>query len=390
MTHAARRIVSLLAVLILIAAAQIVPIRADQRIWIPAKLNGQSLRLAFDTGSSDLIILRSVAEARGIKFSPPAPGARADPGQVLVGTTEPVRFEIFGRALVNVRLNVFDPAVPSVLGGDGVIGWTNIRSNLWFLSGASLNLTVLNGLPPGVADWTKLKERTDQRVLSLVLPRERSGGAALLGIDTGSPDGVELSPEQWAQWRSAHPKQPVSLLSYYMPGAGVVVSEEAWADDIDLFGLTLHGVPVSCMNAVETSLQPAGTVAVLGLAALLRMDIVFDGKGGVTYAHPLGLKPLKYVHNRLGAVFVPATPDATDLVAHVASGSPAAMAGVMDGDVLLKIDRLDVTAWRTQPGILPLSRFWEDSPGKHYRLTLRRAGKVVTVDAVLRVILGAR
>jgi predicted metalloprotease with PDZ domain len=63
-------------------------------------------------------------------------------------------------------------------------------------------------------------------------------------------------------------------------------------------------------------------------------------------------------HNRLGAVFVPIESQSDDLIAHVIAGGPAYDAGVRDGDVLLKIDKLDVTRWRTDPTILVVWESW--------------------------------
>ena len=77
-----------------------------------------------------------------------------------------------------------------------------------------------------------------------------------------------------------------------------------------------------------------------------------------------------------------------DLVAHVVKNSPADKAGLRDGDILVKIDQLDVTVWRTQPEILPLCRFWEQAPGTKLRLALRRNEVPVVAEVELRNILG--
>jgi hypothetical protein len=172
-----------------------------------------------------------------------------------------------------------------------------------------------------------------------------------------------------------------------MPGAGLVATEVLWAEEIELQGLTLRGVPVSCMNTVEVHAYPPGTLAVLGLAAVRRLDLVFVGTGDV-YAQTFRNPPPAYVHNRLGAVFMPDVPGNDALVAHVMSDSPAGRAGLRFGDILLKIDGRDVTAWRTEPGILPLSRFWQQPAGTHVRLTVLRGKKKITTDVALRNILG--
>jgi len=87
---------------------------------------------------------------------------------------------------------------------------------------------------------------------------------------------------------------------------------------------------------------------------------------------------------------VPLDPQTTnDLLAHVAKDSPAAQAGIRDGDVLLKIDQLDVTPWRTQPGFFHSTDFGPGF-GDETSLTLRRGGKTIAIDVMLRNISGHR
>jgi TPR repeat protein len=75
------------------------------------------------------------------------------------------------------------------------------------------------------------------------------------------------------------------------------------------------------------------------------------------------------------------------LVAHVAPASPAYLAGIRDHDVLLKIDDLDITKWRTEPQLLR-PRYWERPEGTTYRLTLKRGEREYQTTVVLKRILG--
>jgi hypothetical protein len=375
--------------LILAATAAVVS-RADDRLLLEAKLNGQPLKLAFDTGAESFIIFQSTADRLRLKTISPPADAKLKPGAVPMGQTEPVTVELLKQVLPDVRLRVFtDPGMPPG-DVDGVVGWPVLRRNIWLLNLSASRFTSLEELPAESARWIKLRELQDRPLLCLELPQKHRGKTAYIGVDTGADNGIALSPDEWEKWKTAHRREPVTLVGYYMPGVGPVVGELAWADEIDLGGLILRGVTLREMNKNETAIQPANTVAVLGFDALKRMDGVFDGKNGVAYLNPLKA-PVREAaaHNRLGAVFIPSDPQQSDaLVAHIAKGSPAEKAGLRDGDVLLKINQLDVTAWRTQPGILPLSRFFEQAPGTKLQLTLRRDGKVVSVDAVLRNIIG--
>jgi hypothetical protein len=368
-----------------------VSLRADDRIVIDAKLNGQPFKLAFDTGAGALIVFRTFAEQRGLKISAPSPDAKVEPGKIPMGLSEPVtiEFEGSGQSITGQLSVLDDPSILNFFDIDGVIGWPVIRKNVWSLKGSTLQMTRLDEVPTETSRWSKLRERQDWETLCLELPKTGQGYPQYLGIDTGSDDDVELAPEAWKKWRTAHSKQPVTLEAYYMPGVNFVTGEIAWADEIDLGGLVLRGVKLRVMNQTEIAVDPPGTIAVLGLGAMKRLDSILDGKNGFAYLQPLRTPAPAPVHNLLGAVFVPAdAQDGDDLLAHVAKNSPAEKAGVRNGDVLLKIDQRDVTSWRTEPGILPLRRFFEQAPGTKLQLTLRRNGKVVSIDAVLRNILG--
>jgi hypothetical protein len=196
-----------------------------------------------------------------------------------------------------------------------------------------------------------------------------------------------LHPQDWREWRIDHANAPTTLDAYYMPAAGLVVKEQTWASELNLGGLLLTGIPVMEANPAEVALGSAEFQASLGLAALKRLDFVVDGKQGLAYIRVKRSPPPPFEHNRLGAVFVPRDPRAQDLVASVVDGTPAAKAGIRNGDVLLKLNDLDVTKWRTDPAILPLSRFWARPAGTRLNLTLRRGEETLKITVALRQIL---
>ena len=115
--------------------------------------------------------------------------------------------------------------------------------------------------------------------------------------------------------------------------------------------------------------------------------MIIDAKGGFAYLRPKGTRPPPYGHNRLGAVFTPVDLQSEDLIARVVRGSPGWEAGIRNGDVLTRIGELDVTKWRTDPAVLPLSRFWARAAGTKIELSLRRGKEVFKTEVVLRQIL---
>jgi len=78
------------------------------------------------------------------------------------------------------------------------------------------------------------------------------------------------------------------------------------------------------------------------------------------------------------------------LIAHVLERSPAAEAGVRNGDVLLKIGERDVTGWRTDKNRGQMKDASQSPAGTKMELTLLRDSKEIKITAVLRDILVSR
>jgi membrane-associated protease RseP (regulator of RpoE activity) len=213
--------------------------------------------------------------------------------------------------------------------------------------------------------------------LTLQVPLE-DGSIGDVFVDTGDSSGVSLSEDRWKQWTLQHPESPSTLAAYFTPQVGFVVRSEAWASLLPVGSLRIADVPVA-LTSVKVGKKYSAT---LGVYALTRIHLILDGANGVAYVKPATEPAPRYEHNRLGAVFTPKDLQSEPLIAHVAKGSPADLAGIRDGDQLTKIDELDVTKWRTDPQVLPLARFFERPAGTELRLTVKRdsAERVFTVS----------
>jgi hypothetical protein len=357
----------------------------DERILLDATINGKSASLVFDTGASDLILFRKGAERLGLTVTGPPRDVQVAPGEVAVGRTEPCEF-VLGKTRTRTSFRVFDPPSFLSMGVDGALGWQPSRFNTIQIDANLKRAMWLTNVPPEAATWLKFHIRGQSRILTLEIPGQEAE-QGVITVDTGSSCGVALSPELWRAWRAEHANQPKTLMAGYMPGAGTVVMEEGWAKQLTFGPLVLTEVPVMPSNVAEQAMGAPGFEASFGLAALKRLDLIVDGNLGIAYIRPKTGPPPVYEHNRLGAVFVPYDMQKGDLVARVIDGSPAYEAGIRDGDLLLKVGNLDATQWRTDPTVLPLSRFWERPPGTKLDLTLKRGSKTLKATPVLRQIL---
>ncbi len=366
-------------------AFALVPLDAktDDRVLLEVKVNGTSMRFGFDTGAGiETAIWRDTANKIGLKATEPSTDVKLAPGNVNMAISEPVTFELMGRTFPDSRLAVVD--VPFVDWDiQGLVGWPALRQNIWVLDLAENKVALVDQVPDETKNWTKYPLNLVEKVLVLQLPGADADHPAQLAIDTGNSGGVSLAPARWRDWKAAHPGPPVTYDSFYMPGSGFVAREIALADKWPLDRLTFANIIVRESNATEIGSGGPHYAATLGIAALKQLVIVIDGHEGVAYVrNRAGVPPLA-AYNRLGAVFMPRDEQSNDLIAQVAPGSPAADAGLRNGDLLETINARDVSHWRTQPDF-SLSQSFSQPAGTKLDLGLRRGQRTIHVTAVLR------
>ncbi len=253
-----------------------------------ATVNGQSIRLALDTGSSLTILTRRATRRLGLR-AVRLTFIRLNFARGLLSlTSTPVRLAL-GTQVFEGPMPVLNmPWFSRIRGFDGLLGWPEVRENILFFDSQKRVVRRLEGLPSETAGWLKLKLRPgDQLMLETPLTNGETG---TILVDTGSAHGASLREARMNGWRAAHPRAPatslvMSLLMVKMiPGAGMVDGAEVWADEISLGGLTLTDVPLRCAHAIETN-RPQ-RIGSLGLYALSRMDLVVDGINGFAYIQP--------------------------------------------------------------------------------------------------------
>jgi Aspartyl protease/PDZ domain len=340
---------------------------AIDRFLIPANINGQPVIFIFDTGSDNTFLFRLGAERLGLKIKHDDFVGPMKPGYFWYDVTE----EFTWGSSKKIRLPVTDdiPGCPPSF--DGIINW-QVCSNLVFQIDTDRRVGGFSPeLPLDLKSWSKWKLVPDFPVMAF----ECSNGSesARIGIDTGSDAGVWLSATRWQRWRGERAGLAATLVGAVNMAGETMVNEELRARTIRIAGITLNDMPVS-------SIPPSihifdGCDAVFGLGVFGQLRLVVDGTNGRLYTKPSTNSQTEYAYNRLGAVFPPKDRANDDLIAHVIKDSPAYRAGIRDGDILLKIGILDVTVWRTDPYILPFSRFFSQAPGTKHKLTLKRGDK---------------
>jgi len=276
-------------------------------------------------------------------------------------------------------------------GFDGYVGWGIVSHKIIKLDASNQKFTFLRKVPKEAAGWRKFSLRKDWGILALDTENP-NGGKGVILVDTGSVSGVGLAPQKWREWRAAHLTQPARLILGYMVQPGLMVREQAWSDELSLGSLKLTDVVVEEADSWSLDKTRTEHAATLGMTALKRLDLIVDGKRDVAYLRPkrTPASPPSFEQDRVVLVFVPRSVQSDELVAQVLDGSAPYVAGIRDGDVLLKLDQRDVPTWRADPGekwsaeigdpfLTPSSN---NLPGTKLELTLKRCGELfnATID----------
>lgn len=348
----------------------------EQRIWVDATINQQPVRLIVDTGAFASLLYPQAARELGIKFFPPVFDRPVQGFDVQLGRTEPFHLATFNFT-GETTFGIYDLAAAGVrTTGHGLYGWDHFKTNLFEIDAATLSVKLVQRVPEETDGWTKFAIAGSD-----TLEFEVPGEFWTIAVDTGSYSGISLRPQQWRSWKAGQTNAPITLDHNHMPSGGLTITEEGFAREITVANVRFTDVPISQPTPREIA---SGEVA-FGLAALARLNLIVDGRGGWAYLRPKRTAPAPYEHNRLGAVFIRRHAFSDEAAAQVLDGSPAHTAGIRNGDALLKVDGVQMVKGRVAG--VPLIEFWERPAGTRLELTIRRDDQSLKMPVVLRDIL---
>jgi hypothetical protein len=357
------------------------------RLWVDAKINGQPYRLCVDTGSTTSLLNRSVGGDLGLKFVGSPNGEPKAEDLTPAGYTERAWLALWStNSTVNFRVSDFPAYVHFDI--SGLVGWQQLQGRILQIDAVKGEVRQLDQLPDDIDGWLRLRVLPRRPMLMLQVPTQ-DGTPGVILVDTGNPSGVGLSPEHWRQWRAAHQGDPATLHIYYMrdaPEQSTVISEQMWAPEIDLGPLHLEQVPVEECDSLTLQAGGSRHVATLGVTALKRLDFVLDLIHGYAYLRPNGVPPEPFFHNRLGAVFTPPDDQQEHLIARVEPGSPAALAGLQDGDYLTYLNGHTALNWRKYSFLGIIDFEWPDADKVYLRVF--RHGEELRINVRLQDLLG--
>jgi len=362
----------------------------DTRIFVDSYINGQPVKLAFDTGAEVPVLFSKSAKRLNISIvKEPPPDLKVEAGKVKLRLSEECKLRMKGgKTECTVQFAVFDVPAPLDTDFDGVLSWSGFK-HLMLQFDFSLNRVIFRKkIEFDRSKWKSLDIRKDMDVLVVKTSSKDKMQDSLL-IDTGAQGGLMVRKKVWEKFDGLDGDQNTTVSAIYTPGLGLVVYKERWARQVDFGGLTLRHIPIKEGMELDPWMMKEGVDGIVGMWALSCYSWIVDGSAGKIYFKENNVTrvPEKYECNRLGAVFVPKDILKTnELIAHVINGGPAYKAGIRDGDQLLKIGDLDATKWRTNPKVMPMSRFWSKPAGTKKDLTIMRNKKQIKISVKLEEI----
>jgi hypothetical protein len=340
---------------------------SGDRLTLNAKINGESIRLALDTGApAPLTILSPTARKLSLK-------TEERKGKRYAFFT----IYIEGHEIVNAQALVMDSIpFPDI---DGLVGWPALWGNVWRIQWGNMTLSSMSSIPKEILSWQSLKLDTQSPTAAAFLSEDSDG---LVYLDTGHTGGVALSESRWNKWVQENPHLPRTIKSGYLPAAGGFFSTELTL--VNSFKLGFLEIPWVMIE--KNVFKWPRFEALFGIEALKHFDIVFDLIKGKIYLkeRPYSLENFRY--NRLGATFLPLSLESDRLVARVHINSPAHRAGLRSGDILKKVDNIDMTRWKSDPEIWKRD-FWEARAGTKYMIEVERDREKLSFPVTLEDIL---
>lgn len=312
----------------------------DGLIVIPVELNGQVEQAIVDTGAPYMMIDTARARELGLALT------RWGPGQALGGKAEfwiaPVRskaiggFSQAGGQIVVGDLSALRPATPQrftmIVGAEFL---KQVAVQIDFDHNRVRFLPIGFRLPGASVLPLAIEVAGDRFVTHVTIDRQMIDRAA---IDLGDNAALAIDPGIFAALPTG--ERVTDVMSAGMGGR--FVSDRFHATHVALGDRSLHDIQTDVTSEILPDARGPPSRARIGLALLRNFNLVIDARAGhVELARRLRPPPPATVSTS-GVQGIYADDGLT--VAHAMRGSPAALAGIKDGDRICRVDGKTVDA----------------------------------------------
>ena len=354
-------------------------------IFLQVRANdSKTLWFNLDTGLQTSILDSGQAEALGLKLEDKS-NVSVPGGTIELAFANGVSFSVPGVEIVNQRvrtlpLSVFTPVLGRAI--QGTIGHDLFKR---FVVEIDYAKRVLNLYEPkdykysGSGEIIPLTIENDQPFMQAeMIQPGRAPIKAKLKIDTGSTDALGLNGSFVKIVKLVGPTQKV------VPQPGVALGGITENYVTRIGGLRIGRILIkSPVTGYSKDLTRGGDAGTIGGEIFRRFKVIFDYSRGrmILEKNSQFDEPYKYDASGLFLAAEGANFDSVKVL-RVTEKTPASVAGLREGDVILKIDNKQANSF-----LLEELRQMLMQPGRTYRLVVKRNGNVLETKLTLRALI---
>ncbi len=219
---------------------------------------------------------------------------------------------------------------------DGILGWDVIKDNVWRINYPNREHQFTTDLPKQVKNWKNISLVKGSEYAQI---KDPNGKQVIL--DTGAQYAVYIAKKDWEAFKLSYPDAFVSVYNGYSPAAGGFYALECmYIKNYNVGNLTFNNI-VACESFADPKTMGLSKEidVILGIEALFQREFWIDGKNHKIYfSKERHNAPLAPAFNLIGGTFTLDKSGKPPYRAVVAQWSPAWVAGLRNGDILLSIN----------------------------------------------------
>lgn len=327
----------------------------EDRPFVIGWVDGQSVRLAVDTGAAqETLLFSSAVEALG--------GRLRGRGDMQTTNLDVMVYQ--GQPQSDTRQPV---AVAPQTNFQGLIGWPMIRQFVWNINYPKKEHKFTDAVPFFARQGESLKILPKGEIAYLV---DRQGRR--IALDTGAPYGIYLGKRHWEQWKAENPYAFITLYDGFSPAAGGNYIKECSRCSLFAIGnIKFHNIVIG-----ESFIDPKvmgldhDIDIIVGLQSLKSREVWIDGKNNEAYFGSESETARRRLPlNLVGACFSLRSEGRVSYEMVVQEGSIAWDSGVRTGDRLVSLSGVKYPDYS-------LIQYVTHHPGASATLVVSRHGRI--------------
>lgn len=356
------------------------------RVYLPVEVNHQlTISMVLDTGAADSGLSSSTAQSLQLKTSGEAQLTGNGESNQKIALVRNIEFSVGGAPLLEKTVIIVpfqDLEAREGRSIAGVLGVALFRKYVVVIDYQNKKLSLFDPrhfVYRGTGTIVPLKIKGEALFQGDILLQNGQSVQAQLAIDSGTYSALRLYRGFLQKHQPLQDSQAPTVLSYGFGIGGEFPERLARVGDLGIGSLRLHAPLARLSEANSGATVSSSYDGTIGGAILCRFKVTLDYSRSEMILEPNSSFPDPFKADTSGLILSASGADfRTISIRHVISGTPAALAGVKEGDILLSVNGTDASSLG-----LERTRLLFQKPGS-YHLELQRGSNKFAVDMVTR------